>query len=50
MHEVSKRVLFRALLKGGMSKAAISRVFLGSAGGRRRVGRRLMVLAGAPRL
>ena len=25
MHEVSKRVLFRALLKGGMSKAAISR-------------------------
>ena len=25
MHEVSKRLLFRALLKGGMSKAAISR-------------------------
>ena len=25
MHEVSKRVLFRAMLKGGMSKAAISR-------------------------
>ena len=25
MHEVSKRVLFRALLKGGMSKSAISR-------------------------
>ena len=25
MHEVSKRVRFRALLKGGMSKAAISR-------------------------
>ena len=25
MHEISKRVLFRALLKGGMSKAAISR-------------------------
>ena len=25
MHEVLKRVLFRALLKGGMSKAAISR-------------------------
>ena len=25
MHEISKRVLFRALLKGGMSKSAISR-------------------------
>ena len=25
MHEVSKRVLFRTLLKGGMSKVAISR-------------------------
>ena len=27
MHEVSKRVLFRALLKCGMSKTAISREF-----------------------
>ena len=25
MHEVSKRVLFRAMLKSGMGKAAISR-------------------------